>query len=79
MNNFKKIGMTALAASLVSTSVFAGELAVTGSAGIYCENYKADSTGEASAGTKSFSMGNHITFTGSGELDNGLNVALAFN
>ena len=26
MNNFKKIGMTALAASLVSTSVFAGEL-----------------------------------------------------
>ena len=29
MNNFKKIGMTALAASLVSTSVFAGELAVS--------------------------------------------------
>ena len=26
MNNFKKIGMTALAASLVSTSVFAGEM-----------------------------------------------------
>ena len=26
MNNFKKIGMTALAASLVSTSVFAGEI-----------------------------------------------------
>ena len=32
MNNFKKIGMTALAASLVSTSVFAGELTATGSA-----------------------------------------------
>ena len=30
MNNFKKIGMTALAASLVSTSVFAGEMTVTG-------------------------------------------------
>ena len=26
MNNLKKIGMTALAASLVSTSAFAGEL-----------------------------------------------------
>ena len=79
MNNFKKIGMTALAASLVSTSVFAGELAVTGSAGIYWENYKADSTGEAAtAGTKYFSMGNDITFTGSGELDNGLNVAVSF-
>ena len=34
MNNFKKIGMTALAASLVSTSVFAGEMTVTGSASI---------------------------------------------
>ena len=32
MNNFKKIGLTALAASLVSTSVFAGELTVSGSA-----------------------------------------------
>jgi len=79
MNNFKKIGMTALAASLVSTSVFAGELAVTGSAGIYWENYKADTTaGAAAAGTKYFSMGNDITFTGSGELDNGLNVAVSF-
>ena len=79
MNNFKKIGMTALAASLVSTSVFAGELAVTGSAGIYWENYKADSTaGAAASGTKYFSMGNDITFTGSGELDNGLNVAVSF-
>tara|TARA_B110000027_G_scaffold87910_1_gene93180 strand:+ start:196 stop:1206 length:1011 start_codon:yes stop_codon:yes gene_type:complete len=79
MNNFKKIGMTALAASLVSTSVFAGELAVTGSAGINYENYKADTTGEAaSAGTKAFSMGNQITFSGSGELDNGLTVSLSF-
>jgi outer membrane protein OmpU len=39
MNNFKKIGMTALAASLVSTSVFAGELAESGSASINWENY----------------------------------------
>ena len=79
MNNFKKIGMTALAASLVSTSVFAGELAVTGSAGINYENYKADTTGEAaSADTKAFTMGNQITFSGSGELDNGLNVSLSF-
>ena len=32
MNNFKKIGMSALAASLVSTSAFAGELTASGSA-----------------------------------------------
>jgi len=74
MNNFKKIGMTALAASLVSTSVFAGELTVAGSAGINWENY----SGTAVSGTKSFSMGNQITFTGGGELDNGLTVGLTF-
>ena len=79
MNNFKKIGMTALAASLVSTSVFAGEMAVTGSAGINFENYSADTTaGAKTSGTKAFSMGNQLTFTGSGELDNGMNVSLSF-
>ena len=74
MNNFKKIGMTALAASLVSTSVFAGELAVSGSASINWENY----SGKAQDSSKSFSMGNQITFSGSGELDNGLTVGLSF-
>jgi outer membrane protein OmpU len=79
MNNFKKIGMTALAASLVSTSVFAGELAVSGSAGINFENYQAaNSDTAASNGTKAFSMGNQITFSGSGELDNGMNISLSF-
>ena len=65
MNNFKKIGMTALAASLVSTSVFAGEMSVAGSASMNWENY----TGVAKNSTKAFSMGNQLTFTGSGELD----------
>ena len=79
MNNFKKIGMTALAASLVSTSVIAGELTVAGSAGINYETYSAaDSNTTASDGTKAFSMGNQITFSGSGELDNGMTVALSF-
>ena len=32
MNNLKKIGLTALAGSLVATSAFAGELTATGSA-----------------------------------------------
>ncbi|MDA7459595.1 porin [Candidatus Pelagibacter ubique] len=74
MNNFKKIGMTALAASLVSTSVFAGELAVSGSASINWENY----SGKEQSSTKSFSMGNQITFSGSGELDNGMTVGVSF-
>jgi len=79
MNNFKKIGLTALAASLVSTSAFAGELTVSGSAALNYENYQAaDSTTSASNGTKAYSMGNQITFSGSGELDNGLTVGLSF-
>jgi outer membrane protein OmpU len=79
MNNFKKIGLTALAASLVSTSVFAGEISVAGSAAINFENYSMDkSAGAKAAGTKAFSMGNQLTFSGSGELDNGMNVSLSF-
>jgi len=74
MNNFKKIGMTALAASLVSTSVFAGEMTVAGSAAVNWENY----SGTAVNSTKSFSMGNQLTFSGSGELDNGMTVSLSF-
>jgi outer membrane protein OmpU len=35
-------------------------------------------TGEGRDVGTSFSMGNQLTFTGSGELDNGLNVALSF-
>jgi len=75
MNNFKKIGMTALAASLVSTSVFAGEVTVAGTAKMAVENYSTN--GESNAG-KGFSMGNQLTFTGGGELDNGMTVGISF-
>ena len=75
MNNLKKIGLTALAASLVTTSAFAGALTVSGGASIGMKN----TTGTKDPGTgKSFTMGNQITFAGSGELDNGLDVALSF-
>ena len=74
MNNIKKIGLTALAASLVSTSAFAGEMTVTGSASMAAEGF---SSTAMNAGT-TFSMGNQLTFSGSGELDNGLTVSLSF-
>ena len=38
MNNLKKIGLTALASSLIATSAFAGEMSVTGSASIALKN-----------------------------------------
>jgi len=78
MNNLKKIGMTALAASLVSTSVFAGELTVSGAASIAYENYSTTDTVAAASNNKTFTQGNVINFNGGGELDNGMTVALAF-
>ena len=74
MNNFKKIGLSALAGSLVAVSANAGEMSVAGGASINMEHING---GAANAG-KTFSMGNQLTFSGSGELDNGLNVALSF-
>ena len=76
MNKLKKIGLTALAASLVATSAFAGAMTVSGGASLGVKN----TTGTADPSTgKSFTMGNDLTFAGSGELDNGLTVALSFN
>jgi outer membrane protein OmpU len=74
MNKFKKIGLTALAASLVSVSAHAGEMSVSGSASINVEGY----TGENLNAGSGFSMGNQLTFSGSGELDNGMTVSLSF-
>jgi outer membrane protein OmpU len=74
MNNLKKIGLSALAGSLVAFSANAGEVTVNGSAGMYLEHING---GAANSG-KSFSMDNQLTFTGGGELDNGLNVSISF-
>ena len=74
MNNFKKVGLSALAGSLAAFSANAGEISVAGSAGMYLEHING---GAANAG-KSFSMDNQLTFTGGGELDNGLNVSVSF-
>ena len=74
MNNFKKVGLSALAGSLVAFSANAGEISVAGSAGMYLEHING---GAANSG-KSFSMDNQLTFTGGGELDNGLNVSVSF-
>ena len=72
MNNFKKLGLTALAGSLVATTAFAGEMSVNGNASVTAKN------NSGTDGGKSFTMGNQLTFSGGGELDNGLNVALSF-
>jgi outer membrane protein OmpU len=70
MNNLKKIGLSALAGSLVAFSATAGEMTVTGGAAAYMT-----STDENSKTT--FSMDNHVDFKGTTELDNGFEVSYA--
>ena len=65
MTNIKKLGLSALAGSLVAVSAQAGEMSVTGSANV---TYK---TGATANSNKSFGSDKDVAFTGSGELDNG--------
>ena len=74
MTNFKKVGLTALAASLVSVSAHAGTLTASGSASMNTEGYSGE---QLDAGT-TFSMANSVVLAGSGELDNGMTVSVKF-
>ena len=74
MNNYKKIGLTALAASLVSVSAHAGAVSVAGGASMNTEGYSGENLNKGTT----FSMGNQLTFTGSGELDNGMTVSISY-
>ena len=72
--NIKKIGLTALAASLVSTSAFAGALSASGAASMTIEDY----SGENRDGGVAYSMADSVTLSGSGELDNGITASVSF-
>jgi outer membrane protein OmpU len=77
MNNFKKIGLTALAGSLVAISAQAGEMSVSGS---FNATYSTESGNAGTANANMLATGDHgvgigndkdVNFSGSGELDNG--------
>ena len=68
MNKLKKLGLTALAGSLVATSVSAGDLAVTGGASL-------DYTSTSESTGNGWSMGDSVNFNGSGDV-NGMEVSL---
>ena len=74
MNNLKKIGLTALSASLVSISANAGTLGVSGSASLNMEGHTGNNLDKGTT----FSMGNSVFLTGSGEMDNGITVSLSY-
>ena len=75
MNNLKKIGLSALAGSLVAVSAHAAEFSVSGSASITMDRPTVDN-GVATG--NDFSMGDSLTFNASGETDGGLGVAVMY-
>ena len=72
MNKLKKVGLTALATSLVASSAFAGEMSVSGSASL---NYSGVST---NSNVNPWTMGDSVTFSGGGDLDNGMTVGVSY-
>ena len=73
MNNLKKLGFTALAGSLVATSAYAGALDVSGTAKVkYVSQDETETTGN------SYSSDKAISFSGSGDLDNGMSVSYVY-
>ena len=68
MNKFKKIGVSALAGSLMAVSANALEMSVSGGASITFADYGGDVTNNA------FSSGDGLTFSASGETDGGLTI-----
>ncbi|MDA7470433.1 porin [Candidatus Pelagibacter ubique] len=72
--NIKKIGLTALAGSMVALSAVAGELTVTGSANMTYSSY--DGNQDATDIVSGIGMENAVFATGSTELDNGFVVSL---
>ena len=72
MNKLTKVGLTALATSLVSSASFAGEMTVSGSAAL---SYTGLSTNSA---VNPWAQGNSIKFNGGGDLDNGMTVSVYY-
>jgi len=73
MTNIKKIGLTALAGSLVATSAFAGAIDVTGKASVkFQSEHESEHTGN------NYSMGQALTFSGGGDLDNGMAISFGY-
>ena len=72
MNNLKKVGLTALATTLVTSASVAGELSVSGGAAL---SYTGLSTNSS---VNPWAMGDSVKFNGGGDLDNGMTVSVYY-
>ena len=78
MNKLTKIGLSALAGSLVAVSAHAGSMSVSGSASLTISDTDVDNTQGTAAEGNLWTMGDSLTFSGGGELDNGMTVAVKY-
>ena len=78
MDKLTKLGLSALAGSLVAVSANAGEMTVSGSASISFSDGDVDEKIGTTAEGNQWTMGDSLTFKGSGELDNGMTVSVSY-
>ena len=78
MNKLTKIGLTALAGSLISVTAHAGSLSASGGATLSISDSDVDNTQATTAEGNTWSMGDSITMTGSGDMDNGMSISVSF-
>jgi outer membrane protein OmpU len=72
MNKLTKVGLTALATTLVSSASFAGEMNVSGSAALSYTGLNTNSD------VNPWAMGDSVKFNGGGDLDNGMTVSVYY-
>jgi outer membrane protein OmpU len=75
MNKLRKIGLTALAASLVSVSAHAVDMSVTGAGSL---SYTNNGTGNGAGSGNNWSSNDTVNFAASGEMDNGWTVSVGY-
>ena len=75
MDKLKKVGLTALATSLVASSGYAAEVTIAGAAGFVYSSQTGNSGVPATDHGRGFGVDNSMTFNMSGEMDNGWSVA----
>ena len=81
MNKITKIGLSALAGSLVTLSAHAGSLSASGSASISFSDGDVDEvlpTAELAPEGNQWTMSDSIKMKGSGDMDNGMSVSVSF-
>ena len=73
MDNIKKLGLTALAGSMVATAASSAEMSASGS---WSLSYTSED--DDAVNGQAFTMGDSVTFSASGELDNGWTAGVSY-